>query len=91
VNDRPYVASSFVSVAIAPVYGTALQGRCQDRPELAATPSPLSARLDVLPVRGGERFLRSVSFQVLSQPRPAQAQTSKRISLLLRAGQIGCF
>jgi 3' terminal RNA ribose 2'-O-methyltransferase Hen1 len=60
VNDRPYAASSFTSVAIAQVFGSALQGRCKDRPELALTPIPLSARLDVLPVRGGERFLRSV-------------------------------
>src|SRR6266852_4076829 len=28
VNDRPYVASSFLSVAIAEVLGTALNGRC---------------------------------------------------------------
>jgi 3' terminal RNA ribose 2'-O-methyltransferase Hen1 len=60
VNDRPYVASSFVSVAISQVYGSALQGRCKERPELAAAPIPLSARLDVLPVRGGETFLRGV-------------------------------
>src|SRR6266404_6986566 len=60
VNDRPYAASSFMSVAIAQVFGSALQGRCKDRPELAATPIPLSARIDVLPVRGGERFLRGV-------------------------------
>ncbi len=60
VNDRPYVASSFMSVAIAQVFGSALKGRCNDRPELAATPIPLSARIDVLPVRGGERFLRNV-------------------------------
>lgn len=60
VNDRPYVASSFLSVAISQVYGSALGGRCKDRPELAATAIPLEARLDVLPVRGGERFLRAV-------------------------------
>ena len=60
VNDRPYVASSFLSVAISQVFGSALQGRCKDRPELAATSLPLEARLDVLPVRGGERFLQSV-------------------------------
>src|ERR1022692_2694865 len=35
VNDRPYAASSFMSVAIAQVFGSALQGRCKDRPELA--------------------------------------------------------
>jgi len=60
VNDRPYAASSFMSVAIAQVFGSALQGRCKDRPELAGTPIPLEARIDVLPVRGGERFLRNV-------------------------------
>ena len=60
VNDRPYTASSFLSVAIAQVFGSALQGRCKDRPELATTAIPLSARLDVLPVRGGERFLHGV-------------------------------
>jgi len=60
VNDRPYTASSFMSVAIAQVFGSALQGRCKDRPELATTAIPLSARIDVLPVRGGERFLRNV-------------------------------
>jgi 3' terminal RNA ribose 2'-O-methyltransferase Hen1 len=60
VNDRPYAATSFMSVAISQVLGSALQGRCKDRPELAATAIPLTARLDVLPVRGGERFLRAV-------------------------------
>jgi 3' terminal RNA ribose 2'-O-methyltransferase Hen1 len=58
VNDRPYTASSFMSVAIAQVFGSALQGRCKDRPELVETSIPLSARVDVLPVRGGEAFLR---------------------------------
>ena len=57
VNDRPYVASSFLSVAISQVYGSALQGRCKHRPDLATSLIPLSARIDVLPVRGGERFL----------------------------------
>lgn len=60
VNDRPYTASSFLSVAIAQVFGSALQGRCKDRVELVGKSIPLSARLDVLPVRGGERFLRNV-------------------------------
>jgi 3' terminal RNA ribose 2'-O-methyltransferase Hen1 len=58
VNDRPYVASSFLSVAISQVYGSALQGRCKERPELVQTPIPLAARLSALPCRGGEAFLR---------------------------------
>lgn len=57
VNDRPYVASSFMSVAIAQVFGSAMNGRCNDRPDLVTTAIPLTARLDVLPVRGGEDFL----------------------------------
>jgi 3' terminal RNA ribose 2'-O-methyltransferase Hen1 len=57
VNDRPYVASSFLSVAISRVLGSALGGRSKDKPELAATPIPLRAKISVLPCRGGERFL----------------------------------
>jgi 3' terminal RNA ribose 2'-O-methyltransferase Hen1 len=58
VNDRPYVASSFLSVAISRVLGSALGGRSKDRPELAAERIPLQARISVLPCRGGEDFLR---------------------------------
>lgn len=57
VNDRPYVASSFMSVAIAQVLGSALDGRSKERPELAQTPIPLEATIEVLPCRGGEGFL----------------------------------
>ena len=58
VNDRPYVASSFLSVAISRVLGSALGGRSKHRPELAETKIPLQARLSVVPCRGGESFLR---------------------------------
>ena len=58
VNDRPYVASSFLSVAIARVLGSALGGRSKGRPELTEVPLPLEARISVLPCRGGEEFLR---------------------------------
>jgi 3' terminal RNA ribose 2'-O-methyltransferase Hen1 len=60
VNDRPYVASSFLSVAISQVLSSAMQGRCKDRPELVTTAIPLVARIDVLPVRGGEKFLHEI-------------------------------
>ena len=61
VNDRPYVASSFLSVAISQVYGTALGGRSRERAALAETALPLEARLTAVPCRrsqGGESFLR---------------------------------
>jgi 3' terminal RNA ribose 2'-O-methyltransferase Hen1 len=59
VNDRPYVASSFLSVAISQVYGSALAGSCKTKPELVEEPLPLIAKLAVVPCRrGGEVFLR---------------------------------
>jgi 3' terminal RNA ribose 2'-O-methyltransferase Hen1 len=58
VNDRPYVASSFLSVAIAEVFGSALKGRSRERPDLAERPLPLSATLASLPCHGGETLLR---------------------------------
>lgn len=71
VNDRPYVASSFLSVAIAKVFGTALSGHCKDQPELAQTPIPLTAKLSVLPCKSGEAFLRRLfeplGYQVTAQ------------------------
>lgn len=60
VNDRPYVASSMMSVAIAQVFGTALAGICKTRPELAQTAIPLTARIPAVPSRGGEELLRKL-------------------------------
>lgn len=60
VNDRPYAASSFLSVAIADVFGSALACSSKERPELVDTPLPLSAGFSALPCRGGEAFLRSL-------------------------------
>ena len=58
VNDRPYVCSSFLSVALSRAFGQALQGRCKERPELVKTMMPLTVNMSVLPCRGGEEFLK---------------------------------
>src|SRR3954465_4946454 len=58
VNDRPYVASSLMSVAIGDVFGSAMAGTSKARPELPEKPIPLTVRIDVLPCRGGETLLR---------------------------------
>jgi 3' terminal RNA ribose 2'-O-methyltransferase Hen1 len=58
VNDRPYVASSFMSVAIARVFSSALAGSSKGKPEIVKMPLPLTARIAVLPCRGGEEFFR---------------------------------
>ncbi|NJD07798.1 MAG: 3' terminal RNA ribose 2'-O-methyltransferase Hen1 [Methylococcaceae bacterium] len=52
VNDRPYAASSFLSVAIGEVYSSALQGRCNHRPDLVDQPLPLQVQLPAVPARG---------------------------------------
>lgn len=81
VNDRPYVASSFLSVAISQVFGTAMSGRCKDRQDLADTAIPLTARIDVLPVRGGADFLHRVfeplGYTVEEQRHPLDEQFSE--------------
>ena len=60
VNDRPYVASSFLSVAIARVFRSAMAGTSKERPGLVHEPLPLLARVTVLPCRGGEELLRKL-------------------------------
>ena len=72
VNDRPYAASSFLSVALRRVFGTALRGTCEARPELPGQLFELTAELPVLPCRGGEALLRELfeplGYQVSAAP-----------------------
>ena len=58
VNDRPYTVSSFMSVALAQIFGTALGGRSAARPELAGQSISLEAGISVLPCDGGESLIR---------------------------------
>jgi 3' terminal RNA ribose 2'-O-methyltransferase Hen1 len=58
VNDRPYAANSFLSVALGRLFSTALNGRSKERPELTDTSLPLSAKLPVVAARGGPDLVR---------------------------------
>ena len=60
INDRPYVASSFMSVALSNVFGTAMNGTSKERPELAEKPIPLEVHLPAVPCRGGEGLLHEL-------------------------------
>jgi len=60
INDRPYVASSFLSVAIAQVLGSALKGQCKERPDLVNKTMHLTAKISVLPSRGGQQILHKL-------------------------------
>jgi 3' terminal RNA ribose 2'-O-methyltransferase Hen1 len=59
VNDRPYTASSFLAVAIAKVFSSAMSGNSKARAELAASAIPLEADIPVLRCRAGEVKLRA--------------------------------
>jgi 3' terminal RNA ribose 2'-O-methyltransferase Hen1 len=94
VNDRPYVASSFLSVALAQVLRSAMAGQTKERPELAQTAIPLEARLAVVPCRGGEEFLRRLfeplGYEVTAGAMPLDAREpdwgpSRYFTLTLRA------
>jgi 3' terminal RNA ribose 2'-O-methyltransferase Hen1 len=49
VNDRPYAASSFLSVALNKAFRTAMSGVSPERPELAQTAIPLEIVVAPLP------------------------------------------
>ena len=61
VNDRPYAASSLLAVALKGAFGTALTGRCDARPELAAAAIPLEIRVPALRCNGGAELARGYS------------------------------
>lgn len=74
VNDRPYAAGSMLAVAIGSVFSSAMKGRCTARPELAATPIPLTVRIPTLPCRGGaelvEKLFAPLGWEVASTAIP---------------------
>ena len=60
VSDRPYVSSSFMSTAIGRVFGTAMKGRCDERPLLATSTLDLTACIRNLACRGDLGFINEV-------------------------------
>jgi 3' terminal RNA ribose 2'-O-methyltransferase Hen1 len=74
VNDRPYVLSSFTSVALGRIFGTAMAGRSKNRQELAEQKIPLTAALSVVACR------RESLLQELFEPLGYRVQ-AKRLPL----------
>jgi 3' terminal RNA ribose 2'-O-methyltransferase Hen1 len=68
VNDRPYAASSFLSVALARGAREALAGRSRERPELAERAIPLELNVAPVPVRGApdlvERLFAPLGYEL---------------------------
>ena len=65
VNDRPYVASSFMSVAIAKAFSSALNGNCKDKPELVGVKFPFEVNISAIPAPQGGEFLIRKLFEPL--------------------------
>ncbi|MEV6285044.1 3' terminal RNA ribose 2'-O-methyltransferase Hen1 [Kribbella sp. NPDC051770] len=74
VNDRPYAASSLLAVALGKLFRTAMNGRCDARPDLAARPIELALHVPALPCRGGaalaERLFAPLGWTVDARPVP---------------------
>lgn len=81
VNDRPYAASSFLSVAIAQGLRSALGGRCKERPQLARTSIPLEVMVTPLPVRGDaglvQKLFEPLGYVVKVEPIPLDPVSSE--------------
>lgn len=60
VNDRPYAATSFLSTAMVRFFGTAMNGKCDKRQELADTPLDLTARLASLKDNGDTELAKQL-------------------------------
>lgn len=60
VNDRPYAASSLLSVAMAAVFKSALNGVCRAMPERAQEVLPLRIEVPALPARGGAELVHKL-------------------------------
>jgi 3' terminal RNA ribose 2'-O-methyltransferase Hen1 len=82
VNDRPYAASSFLSVAMSRVFGSAMSGRSEARGQLAEQPIPLAARVVPLDCRGGldlaVRLFAPLGYKVAGSPVVADGDAPSR-------------
>lgn len=88
VNDRPYAASSFLSVALNKAFRTAMSGVSRERPELAATPMPLEIVVTPLPVRGQEelvaKLFEPLGWRVETARVVSDGKPSRYVTLTLR-------
>lgn len=78
VNDRPYASSSMTAVALGQLFRTAMTGRCDSRPELAASAIPLEIALTAVPVKGGsglaQRLFEPLGWYVAEEAVPLDPQ-----------------
>ena len=68
VNDRPYVASSFLTTAISKVLRSTMNGICNEKPELVQKQWPLTITINAVKSKKGvseiHRFFEPLGYQV---------------------------
>lgn len=64
VNDRPYVANSFLSVALGRSFGQSMSGKSKERQDLADQPLPFDVRVVPVAIAGEEKVVETL-FQPL--------------------------
>ena len=90
VNDRPYVANSFLSVAIGRALGQSMAGRSKERQSLADRALPFQARVVPVAVAGGAEIVAEL-FEPLGytvDPRSLDQTGAREIVDLRLAGQV---
>jgi len=91
VNDRPYAASSFLSVAINRAFRTAMTGQSKERPELAGAKLPLTISVCPLPAREGDALLKNLfeplGWTVRAERAPVEDERSRYVTLMLSGMQ----
>jgi len=74
VNDRPYATTSFISVALSKVFGTAMSGKSKERQELADQAQDWTAKITAAGCRGGsaiiERIFAPLGYEVAVEAHP---------------------
>lgn len=60
VNDRPYVGSSFTSTALAKVFSSALNGKCDSYPELPQRMMDFEVKLPILKIKGSSKIISRI-------------------------------
>ena len=74
VNDRPYVLSSLMSVALTKAFSTAMGGTSKNKPELVEKNLPFTISLSSVPAKGGEFII-----QQLFEPLGYQVEIQRHI------------
>ncbi|GMW03967.1 MAG: 3' terminal RNA ribose 2'-O-methyltransferase Hen1 [Candidatus Hydrogenedentota bacterium] len=99
VNDRPYVASSLLSVALGRMFAQTMAGKCKDKPEIVDTVFDLEVRIPVIRARKDNDILAELftplGYEVEATPLPLDTHypewgMSDYYSLTLRAALRVC-